>query len=49
MVATCVVWQVLEKERLVEFADALRGKLNYFDELEKVKAPPRKQEFFSFC
>jgi hypothetical protein len=28
---------VQEKERLVEFADALRTKLNYFDELEKVR------------
>lgn len=27
---------VQEKERLVEFADALRTKLNYFDELETV-------------
>lgn len=26
----------MEKERLVEFADALRNKLNYFDELENV-------------
>eukprot|EP01018_Ginkgo_biloba_P033823 Gb_40520 [translate_table: standard] len=25
---------VMEKERLVEFAEALRSKLNYFDELE---------------
>lgn len=25
---------VEEKERLVEFADALRAKLSYFDELE---------------
>eukprot|EP00850_Spirogloea_muscicola_P001883 SM000007S20843 [mRNA] locus=s7:535084:547309:+ [translate_table: standard] len=29
---------VLEKERLLEFADALRSKLNYFDELEKIAA-----------
>ncbi|GAQ88312.1 oligomeric Golgi complex component 3 [Klebsormidium nitens] len=29
---------VQEKERLVEFADALRTKLNYFDELETVAA-----------
>ncbi|CAM6127701.1 unnamed protein product [Calypogeia fissa] len=27
---------VMEKERLVEFADALRNKLNYFDELENI-------------
>ncbi|XP_024387285.1 conserved oligomeric Golgi complex subunit 3 [Physcomitrium patens] len=27
---------VMEKERLVEFADALRTKLNYFDELENI-------------
>ena len=27
-----------EKERLVEFADALRVKLTYFDELEKMTA-----------
>lgn len=27
---------VLEKDRLVEFADALRNKLNYFDELENI-------------
>lgn len=27
---------VLEKDRLVEFADALRSKLNYFDELENI-------------
>eukprot|EP00854_Cymbomonas_tetramitiformis_P013448 gene13448-15892_t len=27
---------VVEKERLVEFADALRSKLDYFDELERI-------------
>ncbi|KAH7331555.1 hypothetical protein KP509_20G040200 [Ceratopteris richardii] len=27
---------VLEKDRLMEFADALRNKLNYFDELENI-------------
>lgn len=27
---------VLEKDKLVEFADALRSKLDYFDELEKI-------------
>ncbi|OAE26098.1 hypothetical protein AXG93_4022s1100 [Marchantia polymorpha subsp. ruderalis] len=27
---------VMEKERLVEFADALRNKLNFFDELENI-------------
>nr|PNR40884.1 hypothetical protein PHYPA_018287 [Physcomitrium patens] len=27
---------VVEKERLIEFADALRTKLNYFDELENI-------------
>lgn len=27
---------VMEKERLIEFADALRTKLNYFDELENI-------------
>nr|GFC69295.1 conserved oligomeric Golgi complex subunit 3 isoform X1 [Tanacetum cinerariifolium] len=25
---------VIEKQRLIEFADSLRSKLNYFDELE---------------
>lgn len=30
--------QVLEKERLLQFADALRSKLQYFDELEHVSA-----------
>ena len=30
--------QVNEKERLVEVAEALRGKLAYFDELERVAA-----------
>ncbi|KAJ7558438.1 hypothetical protein O6H91_04G039200 [Diphasiastrum complanatum] len=29
---------VMEKDRLVEFADALRSKLNYFDELENIAA-----------
>ncbi len=29
--------QVIEKQRLIEFADALRSKLNYFDELENVR------------
>ncbi|KAL3677978.1 hypothetical protein R1sor_020934 [Riccia sorocarpa] len=29
---------VMEKERLVEFADALRNKLNFFDELENIAA-----------
>eukprot|EP00271_Cylindrocystis_brebissonii_P007614 TRINITY_DN21191_c0_g1_i1.p1 TRINITY_DN21191_c0_g1~~TRINITY_DN21191_c0_g1_i1.p1 ORF type:complete len:848 (+),score=186.53 TRINITY_DN21191_c0_g1_i1:421-2964(+) len=28
---------VVEKERLIEFADGLRSKLNYFDELEKIQ------------
>jgi hypothetical protein len=27
---------VVEKERLVEFADALRSKLDYFDELDRI-------------
>jgi hypothetical protein len=27
---------IVEKDRLIEFADALRGKLDYFDQLEKV-------------
>lgn len=30
--------QVNEKERLVALAEALRGKLAYFDELERVAA-----------
>jgi len=29
---------VVEKERLLQFADALRNKLQYFDELERVSA-----------
>ena len=29
--------QLVEKQRLVEFAEALRSKLNYFDELENVR------------
>ncbi|GJP83624.1 hypothetical protein CLOP_g13752 [Closterium sp. NIES-67] len=29
---------VLDKDRLVEFADALRSKLNYFEELDKITA-----------
>ncbi|KAJ8441010.1 hypothetical protein Cgig2_021374 [Carnegiea gigantea] len=29
---------VMEKQRLIEFADALRSKLNYFDELENIAA-----------
>ena len=29
---------VAEKDRLVEFADALRSKLAYFDELERLSA-----------
>ncbi|XP_020092147.1 conserved oligomeric Golgi complex subunit 3-like isoform X4 [Ananas comosus] len=28
--------ELMEKQRLIEFADALRSKLNYFDELENV-------------
>nr|CAD1827297.1 unnamed protein product [Ananas comosus var. bracteatus] len=28
---------LMEKQRLIEFADALRSKLNYFDELENVR------------
>lgn len=27
----------MEKQRLIEFAEALRTKLNYFDELENVR------------
>lgn len=30
--------QVVEKERLLQFADALHSKLQYFDELEHVSA-----------
>lgn len=33
-----VALQVVEKERLLQFADALRNKLQYFDELEHVSA-----------
>lgn len=29
--------QLLEKQRLIEFAEALRSRLNYFDELENVR------------
>jgi len=29
--------QVQEKQRLIDFAEALRSKLNYFDELENVR------------
>lgn len=29
--------QLIEKQRLIEFADALRSKLKYFDELENVR------------
>jgi len=29
--------QLQEKQRLIDFADALRSKLNYFDELENVR------------
>lgn len=28
--------QLVEKQRLIEFAEALRSRLNYFDELENV-------------
>lgn len=31
---------LIEKQRLIEFADALRSKLNYFDELENVRFLP---------
>lgn len=30
-------FQVIEKQRLIEFAEALRSKLKYFDELENVR------------
>ena len=30
--------QVVEQEQLVEFADALRSRLSYFDELERIAA-----------
>lgn len=29
--------QVQEKQRLIDFVEALRSKLNYFDELENVR------------
>lgn len=29
--------QLIEKQKLIEFAEALRTKLNYFDELENVR------------
>lgn len=35
---TCLLLlQVQEKQRLIDFAEALRSKLNYFDELENVR------------
>ncbi|KAK9074655.1 hypothetical protein SSX86_007253 [Deinandra increscens subsp. villosa] len=37
-IRTCdgILQQVIERQRLVEFAESLRSKLNYFDELENV-------------
>ncbi|GFY91799.1 sec34-like family protein [Actinidia rufa] len=37
-IQTCdsILHQLMEKQRLIEFAEALRSKLNYFDELENV-------------
>uniref|UniRef100_A0A0A0KTV8 Conserved oligomeric Golgi complex subunit 3 n=1 Tax=Cucumis sativus TaxID=3659 RepID=A0A0A0KTV8_CUCSA len=37
-IRTCdvILRQVMEKQRLIEFAEALRTKLNYFDELENI-------------
>jgi conserved oligomeric Golgi complex subunit 3 len=32
-----MVMQLVEKKRLIEFAEALRSRLNYFDELENVR------------
>jgi hypothetical protein len=32
-----MVIQLVEKQRLIEFAEALRSRLNYFDELENVR------------
>jgi hypothetical protein len=32
--------QLVEKQRLIEFAEALRSRLNYFDELENVRYFP---------
>lgn len=36
MVYLLLLLQVMEKQRLIEFAESLRAKLNYFDELENV-------------
>lgn len=36
MVYLLMLLQVMEKQRLIEFAESLRAKLNYFDELENV-------------
>jgi len=32
-----LMMQLVEKQRLIEFAEALRSRLNYFDELENVR------------
>lgn len=32
-----MIMQLVEKQRLIEFAEALRSRLNYFDELENVR------------
>lgn len=39
------ILQVVEKQRLIEFADSLRSKLNYFDELENVS----HESFCAYC
>lgn len=31
------ILQLMEKQKLIEFAESLRVKLNYFDELENVR------------
>lgn len=36
-VAPILLLQLQEKQRLIDFAEALRSKLNYFDELENVR------------
>lgn len=37
MIYLLLTLQVMEKQRLIEFAESLRAKLNYFDELENVR------------
>jgi hypothetical protein len=44
-----MMMQLVEKQRLIEFAEALRSRLNYFDELENVRFGKHRCHITKIC